>query len=834
MRRYVTSLACLAPLLPVLLTCSKSSVQLASDGAAGSGSPGGPTGAGVGEDCADDSVCREGLVCEAGTCQPSGEASIGEACIISAECEESLRCFGGVCVEAGEGLLGDGCETDADCAAGLRCDVVGVSLQCAEEGSADVGGDCTTHTDCFAGLYCLEGRCQIPTGDASATLLAAFAFEGVDCEEPSTDRVRAYFEVPGAAGGEPGDFFRLPFPNDIRLVGGRPDLEDFPTPGPGAVGVDLVDRYAQAVMDTESGWGAYSTVYFRFSGPIDFDTFKRENGTPPSWVDITPDTPEYGRGVSIVFGLNPNAGRYICHHAFTVRRAQGAPMLPGHTYAVWLSTNARAEDGSRIERSEHLEAMLADETPSDSALADAHDRYAPLREYLADPDMDAPEPDDILNAAVFTVGPVRDIMAELAADVQAADVPTTSDWVRCEADAESPCPQAESDRACGSGTDDYDEYHALVRLPVFQVGTAPYEDSGGQIEAGEPRRYEQVCMALTVPTIDMPDDGWPLVVFAHGTAGSFRSHVRDEVAGALARATTPSGLDVPFAVLGIDQVVHGPRRGDSDASPNDLYANFLNPDAARGNPLQGAADQIALALMAEQLDLSAEETGGEDIRIDPDAIVFFAHSQGATEGSLALPFVDIYRAAVLSGNGASLMHGLLEKTSPVNVAAALPLLLGDISRDGQLPGGDAHPALTVVQHWFDSCDPLNFAWLLGAEPLEDHLPKHIFQTYGQNDTYSPNSTLTTFAIAAGMVEAAADRSASDPDDIGGLSEDRQPVPVAGNVTVDSDPFTLVVRQYAPAEDRDGHFVVFDVSRANADAVRFLAMAAAGEVPQVGE
>jgi len=43
-------------------------------------------------------------------------------------------------------------------------------------------------------------------------------------------------------------------------------------------------------------------------------------------------------------------------------------------------------------------------------------------------------------------------------------------------------------------------------------------------------------------------------------------------------------------VLGIDQVAHGPRRGSSTASPDDLFFNFTNPAAARGNALQGAAD----------------------------------------------------------------------------------------------------------------------------------------------------------------------------------------------------------------------------------------------------
>src|SRR5690606_10937535 len=154
-------------------------------------------------------------------------------------------------------------------------------------------------------------------------------------------------------------------------------------------------------------------------------------------------------------------------------------------------------------------------------------------------------------------------------------------------------------------------------------------------------------------------------------------HIRPEVAGALATATPQ------FAVLGIDQVQHGPRRGDSTESPEVLFFNFINPDAARGNPLQGAADQLSLYRFAAALDLTAQESGGEAIRIDATRILFFGHSQGSTHGSLMLPLSQ-YAGAVLCGNGGSLVHALLTKTNPVNLAGALPLVLQDPTPQGTL------------------------------------------------------------------------------------------------------------------------------------------------------
>lgn len=504
------------------------------------------------------------------------------------------------------------------------------------------------------------------------------------------------------------------------------------------------------------------------------------------------------------------------------------PLEPGHTYAVFLTTDGRAKNGTQIERAEHLQAMLSATAPSDSVLAAAHAAYAPFRDYLTGENID---PGSVLNASVITVGDTRAPMEQLAAAVEAAPVPTSQGWVKCADGVESPCPDHTGDRACGSGDAAYDEYHALVSLPIFQQGDAPYLASGGAIQTSGPVRNEDVCMALTVPKgATMPSGGWPLVVFAHGTGGSFRSHVRPEVAGALAAAATPGG-NVPVAVLGIDQVSHGPRRNGSTESPNNLFFNFANPAAARGNPMQGAADQIALGRFAASLDLTAAQTGGDAIKIDPTAIAFFGHSQGSTEGSLGVPYSHVYRAAVFSGNGAILRDALISKRKPVNIAGAIPLVLGDYDSQFQLPGGTNHPVMNLLQQFIEPADPINYGVLIGRKPISGVTPKHLFVTYGLGDTYSPNATIANYILASQVDLAAHDASVATPDDLG-LME--QAVPLSLTDVVDSTDLTLGARQYMPPAGTDGHFVVFDVAAANADAVRFLGMAVSGSVPQIGQ
>ncbi|HEX2882596.1 MAG TPA: hypothetical protein VHO25_23915, partial [Polyangiaceae bacterium] len=731
-----------------------------------------------------------------------------------------------------------------DCAAGLSCGLVGLALQCAPEGDVDVGGACMGSLDCFSGLICAQEMCvPNPTG---LPISPTGGWTGVECDDSpdEAEDSQSYFVLPGVTSpaGDEGDYFRLPFPNDARLAAdGTVSLGDFPTPGPAPLGVDAVKNYVDAIDGNETGWGTSPTVIFRFSNAMDYDTFTQATDNDPNpiqWVDITDGAAEYGQTRGLKWFASGGRTNYVCYNWLAVRRPDGAPLLPGHTYAVFLRSEIAGGNGSPAVRSAQFAAMLAGSAPADAVLADAYDRYAPFRDYLAAESIDT---DEILNATVITVAGTRDVMSDLAGAVEGTPVPTSSDWVLCDDGVTSPCPQAEGTRGCPAANVAFDEYHALVSLPIFQEGTAPYQESGGNVVTDAPVRSEDVCLSLTVPKgVSAPAGGWPLVVFGHGTGGSFRSHAT-EVAALLSNVVLtdppaalpdggPGGDDtMHFAVLGYDAVEHGPRRGDSMESPDNLFFNFLNPDAARGNPLQGAADVISIGRFASQLSLTAQQSGGDAISIDPGRIVFLGHSQGSMHGSLALPYADMYQGAVLSGNGASIIHALLNKTSPVNIAQAVPFMLQDqtIANGGiALAGGENHPALTLIGQWIDPGDPVNFARELAFEPLANHTAKHLFQTYGLGDTFAPPVTMKIYALAAQASEVPAHSSADPADNLGLLQSN-------GSVTGNRNGITLALRQYAPNGTNDGHFVAFDVDDARTDVLQFLGMAANGQVPTAG-
>jgi hypothetical protein len=826
-------------------------------GAGGSGGSGGdgatlPDGAvaGMGQPC-DATPCRAGLVCGSQQkCEAGNSLAEGTACLTSVECKAGLYC-GPLkqCAKAGAGVAGASCTSDANCGSGLRCAFVGLSLQCQNAGSSDLGAACTSSSDCLGGLVCASGACTSIAGGLPA---APTPWKGETCET-ETGVPTAWFHVP--RGTDDKDFYRLPFPNDIRMKNGHPDLTGHPTPGTEPLGYDIVDRYLRAIEQDNDGFSAYPTVLFRFNQDIEFSTW---TGDAIRWIDITQSAPEFGWGLGRSWGYNPNPSKYICARWLAVRPGQGDPLLPGHTYAVILMSVGKAKGGGQVAPSDDFTAMMKSAAPTaDAKLIAAHAAYKPLRAYAAKLETERPEagsapggwidPATFINAAVFTVGKVTDRAKNVAAATAAAALPSAITWFKCGVDAGA----SQCSGGCTGADPSFDELTALIPLPIFQKGTAPYlkPENGGDIAAATAPpavvTTENVCASLTVPKgATMPAAGWPLLIFAHGTGGDYRSHVRDGVAKALAGAN--AGTAAPIAVLGIDQALNGARRKGSNLSANDLFFNFANPRAARDNVLQGAADQLSLVRIAAAVNVAAGSSPtGAAIKFNPAATLFWGHSQGATEGGVGVPFSGSapvadggvpasagVKAVVLSGEGAGLIDSLLTKTSPTNIASAIPYVLQDPDPGNPqaLNSNTINPMLGLLQTFFDPADPLNFAAAMTAKPFAAKASHHLFQVYGLGDTYSTPVTQGTYALAAKIWVVAHDSSVATADKIGGLAETAPPV--SSNLV--NGLFTGAMREYAPATGDDGHFVAFKNANANADVVRFLAQAALGQIPKVGQ
>ncbi|MBN1944121.1 MAG: hypothetical protein JW797_00540 [Bradymonadales bacterium] len=770
----------------------------------------------VGEACETREECRTGLTCQDGTCQPAGDRQEGSSCILTGECVEGLYCSpNGFCQPAGDSQLNEACTTNADCVAGLFCDYRGFIGVCQEPGAADFGQECTTTADCMAGLGCG------PSGSCIQGLQAGglVVFSGGTC--PDTELAdeapfEVIFHVP-RSGETITDFYSLPFPNDIRRRTGRVDLSGHPRPELDVVG-NVVKTLISQIEQDVTGFGLNQTIFFRFNTLPDRATITLGGEDAVlQIVNIDPDSDHYTQQKSVAWSATDARGLFICHNWMGVRSYWDEPFDPDTTYAVLFTDGIRGIGNRMPAQAEDLAALLSDTEPTDPDLREAWLTYEPLRSYLADREID---PDTIVGATVFTTGNPSRHQSGIYQAVQQLDQIEHTSPVLCSTTTTSPCDDgltgAEHQRGCSAPSDDYWEIHLQVEVPVFQEGTPPYLEEGGSIlfdEGGVAilQGTHPVCTVLTIPKEGtMPESGWPVVVFAHGTGGSFTSHL----------STLAADLsELGFVTLGFDGVQHGSRRGDSALSPEVLFFNYANPRAAAGNVMQGSADVHFFGRFAAQLQLDDEDSPLSDpILLDPERLVFFGHSQGGTVGVPALAHDDVYVAAILSGTGGGLMLSLPEKHSPIDIAAGLEIILSGETLS------DFHPVMNLVQMYFEPADPLSYGSQLIYNRPEEMAGFHLFQGWGLGDTYTPERTTKELALAIGLplmtpVLVNYPRPPVDP-------------PVSGNLLVGGERYTCALGQYNPPEGQDGHFVLFDNPTARSQVLGFLETLLTDPVPTI--
>ncbi|MCA9581697.1 MAG: hypothetical protein KC416_07865, partial [Myxococcales bacterium] len=510
------------------------------------------------------------------------------------------------------------------------------------------------------------------------------------------------------------------------------------------------------------------------------------------------------------------------------------PLLPGTTYAAIVKTTLKPKDGGDYERSPTLDKLLMDKTPSGDELKAAWTAYSPLRDWL-DTNGETTEK-DILNAAVFTTQSQSKVAA-LRTAIRARNPAALKDLTVCDGQTKSPCDDGTDGRKCPDDVDAaFTEIHGKIALPIFQTGEAPYRtpDDGGGIEFkdGKPEvaRTEDVCFALSIPKGgEMPEDGWPLVVYGHGTGGSFRSPMASGIAKDAATGKVGS-TDVRVAVLGIDLPQHGSRKNGSTTDSGELFYNFANPQAARDNILQGAADLMTVIYWATGFDQTAGTSPTQKaIRFDGTRLVLYGHSQGSTHGALILPYETDLAGAILSGNGGNLTQSMLHKSNPVDIAGVLPFALLDPDSKGRLTAGEYHPMLALFQMYFDEVDPVNYARYLHRAPIGAVPLHHVFMTYGLGDTYSPEETMSAYA-GAGKLELVKPELAP-PTYSSKSNYPEASAPLSANEAGK----TIGFRQYEPDDpETDGHFVSTQSTDGRADVTRFFLQMANGDTPAIGK
>jgi len=622
--------------------------------------------------------------------------------------------------------------------------------------------------------------CESPAGDDVPVADAGpDAFVG-----PAT----ALFEVPGDE-PPPSGFYALPYPNDIRVDDdGHIDLSDHVRPN------DIIGEYIDVISGRQRGFSLSAACFFRFDAPIDPSSLPQSaedslaEAASVYLVNVDPESPRLGERLPVRLRFEHYAGETIGDDWLSVLPYPGFPMDESTTYAVVVTDRVRATDGSAVGVAADFATIAAEQAPTNAALARAQQIYAPLWAWLDEVGGD--ERSDVVSAAVFTtqsatglLGLVRQVIWDELPMPEPRDIV----WLKNEYG--------------------YAWFEGVYDGPNFQTGEVPYMrmDQGGEIvldeETGLPviQRMEELRFSVSIPDGDVPENGFPIVLYAHGTGGSYKTFRNN----GSARRLAAEGL----AVIGIDQVLHGPR--NPGATPEISFFNFQNPLAARYNTLQGALDDFQLVRLVLNFQYTERHPGGRTIRFDPDRIYFFGHSQGGLTGPPFLAHEPLVRGAILSGAGGLLYLSMIYKTEPVDIASIVAAFIRDYPLD------EFNPVLALLQGWVDLSDAVAYAPLLVRRPLPGIDPKPIFQSEGFTDRYTPIQNIEGLATAIGgnLVEPVI----QPVDGLALRGRETLSAPVTGNL----DDTTAVLLQYHEASGSDGHFVVFDVPAAEKQSARFL-------------
>jgi predicted esterase len=639
----------------------------------------------------------------------------------------------------------------------------------------------------------------------SAVLALAVAFVGA-CGDDGVDFVppdaavppdayigpsQARFEVPRDGDAPPSGFYALPFPNDIRVgEDGRMDLSDYIRPNA------LLDNYIEIFAEKQRGFSINAAIFFRFTQPIDPASLPQEPADAQEsdatvyLVNVDPDSARRGETSPLWFRFEHFAGETIGDDWLSVLPYPGFPLEEQATYAAVVTTRLRAPDGTAVAAAPDFATILATSAPSDPELARAQQLYQPLLDWLDEPGGD--ERADVISAAVFTTADVTGAMGKIREAVFELDVPEPRkiEWL--------------------GDFDDFAWYDGVYDAPNFQTGSAPYMTEGGEIifddVTGMPivQHMEEMRLSFSIPKGERPSGGWPVVLYAHGTGGSYHTFKNNGTAARMAQR----GL----AVVGIDQVLHGPR--NPGASPEISFFNFQNPLSARDNTRQGALDNVQLLRLVKAFDYTERHPGGRTIRFDPDRMYFFGHSQGGLTGPPWLAYEPEIPGAVLSGAGGLLYLSLLNKTEPINI----PDILGAFIRD--FPLDEFNPVFALLQMWLDAADPASYGPLLFRNPPDGIEAKHIFQSEGFTDRFTPNVAIEALATSMGV-----DQVAPSLERLPGL-ELRGTDVLNPPVTTNRNGVTAVLLQYDEEQGSDGHFVLFDIEAAKKQSSDFIGSLAA--------
>lgn len=632
---------------------------------------------------------------------------------------------------------------------------------------------------------------------AASTLFCLSQCSSSDSARPPLNTVIS-FNL-GADLSQAEQFWDFPYPSDLRLTAnGAPDVRGFPNTLNAAIITGL-----QRTVEARKGYPVLPVAYFKFNAPISprhfTDVIAADATQPIMLIDVDRDSPERGSLFPVV-AETPPADRYVPDSFLAVTPRPGMLLHPLRKYAFVVMRSLKDATGAQLGVPAALAALQKPLAPADGNPAWA--LYQPLWETLGQAKVDAAQ---VASATVFTTGDVvqatfdesSKVIANTKVLIQNLAVRTSGNQLR----------------NC--------ELVGTVTYPQYQKGTPPFDTDGqfvfGPDGAPIKQRDEVAPISISLPQTAMPQGGYPLIVYVHGSGGlSVQALDRGKITAASPNGTLhegPAFVMAPFgfAMAGSAMPVNPERlKGATDLA----YINFNNLAAFPYTFRQGVFEQRlfidALSLLTIEPSVVSTCTNGVSLpngassyKFDVTRLAMQGQSMGAQYVNMVTAVEPRVGAVAPSGGGGYWSNVVLTNKVIPNTSGNVGLLLGTAQKLTFL-----HPALHLLETAWESADAIVYMRRLSRLPLSAP-PRDIYEPAGKDDEYFATEIYDAMALAYGNKEAGDQvwqgmQTALALGGRGGI----EPYPINQNLTTDDgkSKYTGAVIQYAGDGAADPHYV----------------------------